>query len=276
MLLPGPEAQQLATYIGWLLHRTWGGIAAGVLFVLPAVIILWLLSWCYVVFGQVPAVTAVFHGLKAAVLAIVVSATIRIGRRVLKNSLSWTIAAAAFLAIFVLNAPFPLIILGAGTAGLVAGWWRPGLIGMKPHAVESEASVPAADVTDEGRGWIRALRVIATCLLMWWLPWLALFVWLGGEHAIVREGVFFSKAALVTFGGAYAVLPYVGQQAVETHGWLSATQMMDGLGLAETTPGPLVMVLQFVGFVGGWQHPGSLPPLLAATLGAGITTWVRP
>ena len=274
MLLPGPEAQQLAIYIGWILHRTWGGIVAGVLFVLPAAIILWVLSWLYVSYGELESVAAIFHGLKAAVLAVVVSAAIRIGSRVLKNPLHWGIAATAFGAIFFLKAPFPVILLGAGIVGLLAGTWRPDLMA----TAKGHRAMPAGQgnrrVATVAPSWRRAMIVISVCLCLWWLPVWGLGAWLGSGHTVVREGIFFSKAAMVTFGGAYAVLPYVGQQAVEGFGWLSASQMMDGLGLAETTPGPLVMVLQFVGFVGAYQNPGDLPPLLAATLGAAITTWV--
>lgn len=274
MLLPGPEAQQLATYIGWLLHRTRGGLVAGAFFVLPAAVILWVLSWAYVTYGQIVAVAAVFHGLKAAVLAIVAAAAIRIGRRVLQRPLHWTVALAAFAALFVFELTFPLVVLGAALLGLSVGVWLPAWIAVageheSPISLDPQSEEPAPAPT-----WRRSLAVLVIGLALWWLPVLGLKGWLGTDHTLVREGVFFSQAAMVTFGGAYAVLPYVGQQAVEEHGWLSAAQMMDGLGLAETTPGPLVMVLQFVGFVGGWQHPGGLSPLLAATLGAGITTWV--
>jgi chromate transporter len=279
MLLPGPEATQLATYIGWLLHRTWGGIVAGTLFVLPSAFILWALSFVYVIFGKLPAVEAVFYGLKPAVLAIVAVAVIRIGRRVLKNEAMWALAGLAFVAIYFLKAPFPLILITTGVIGLAGGkWWRKKFLvigGEAKHeksgsAVLSDgAAAPAHTRPSLGR----ALKVCAVGLVLWWAPVFALGAWLGWGHTLFREGLFFSKAAMVTFGGAYAVLPYVGQQAVENHGWLSAGQMLDGLGLAETTPGPLIMVLQFVGFLGGWQHPGQLPPLAAATLGAFITTW---
>ena len=274
MLLPGPEAQQLAIYIGWILHRARGGIVAGVLFVLPAAVILWILSWLYVSYGQLESVAGILHGLKAAVLAVIASAVIRIGTRVLKSPVHWGIAATAFAAIFFFNAPFPAIILGAGIVGLLVHAWRPDLI----HIAKVREAAPSPSgnqvVTTVAPSWRRALVVISVCLGLWWLPVWGLGAWLGSGHTVVREGIFFSQAALVTFGGAYAVLPYVGQQAVEQFGWLSASQMMDGLGLAETTPGPLVMVLQFVGFVGAYQNPGDLPPLLAATLGAAITTWV--
>ena len=279
MLLPGPEAQQLAIYIGWLLHRVRGGIIAGVLFVLPSMFILWGLSLVYIRFGNVPWVAAVFYGLKPAVLAIVAAAVLRLGRKALRNALMWCISAGAFVAIYFLNVPFPLIILGAAAVGFAAGRWGGNRFvvaaGHGPHPagdalLGDEANSPAHTVP----GWRRAFKVVAVCLVLWWTPVLLAGILFGTNHTLYREGLFFSKAAMVTFGGAYAVLPYVSQQAVENYGWLSAGQMLDGLGLAETTPGPLIMVLQFVGFLGAWQHPGELSPLVAATLGALLTTWV--
>jgi chromate transporter len=274
MLLPGPEAQQLAIYIGWLLHKTRGGIIAGTLFVIPSIFILWALSYVYVAYGSVPWIAAIFYGLKPAVLAIVAAAVIRIGQRALRNVIMWLVAAAAFVAIYFFRVPFPMIIISAGVLGLLAGKISPLLI---PAIVETDAG---STIDREGALPIeaqpklgRALRICAISLLLWWLPIALAGIWLGTQHAIFREGFFFSKAAMVTFGGAYAVLPYVSQQAVENYHWLGPGQMLDGLGLAETTPGPLIMVLQFVGFLGGWNHPGSLSPLLAATLGALITTW---
>ncbi len=277
MMLPGPEAMQLATYIGWLLHRTRGGIAAGALFVLPSAAILWALSWLYVKFGQVAGVTAVFCGLKPAVLAIVAAALVRIGGKVLKSAPLWTLAGLAFVGIYLFKLPFPLIVFAAGAAGWIGGRWWPGTFTPAASLKSVAGDAVLADSTEiplHARPSLgRALKVCAVCLTLWWTPVLLLGGWLGWGHALPREGVFFSKAAMVTFGGAYAVLPYVSQQAVEKYQWLDAGQMLDGLALAETTPGPLIMVLQFVGFLGGWQHPGSLPPLLAATLGALITTW---
>lgn len=270
MLLPGPEAQQLAIYIGWLLHRTWGGIVAGALFVIPSMFILWGLSYVYVTFGKVAWVAAIFYGLKPAVLAIVAAAVIRIGRKALKNEVMWVIAGLAFVAIYFLKAPFPLIIIAAGLLGIVGGkaWKKKFLIA---PAKETEGAVEAPTHTEPTIA--RALKVITVCLALWWVPVGLLAAWLGWKHTLIQEALFFSKAAMVTFGGAYAVLPYVSQQAVENYGWLTAGQMMDGLGLAETTPGPLIMVLQFVGFLGGWNAPEQLPPLVAATLGAFVTTW---
>lgn len=276
MLLPGPEAQQLATYCGWLLHRTWGGIAAGTLFVLPSVFILWGLSYVYVTFGSVPWVGAVFSGLKPAVLAIVVAATIRIGRKALKNGVMWSVAALAFAAIFVLKAPFPLIIGGAAFLGWAGSHWKPELFktGGHSHSSSGGTDEPLVAEFHTKPSWSRAARVLGFGLILWWTP-VVIAGWLQGwDETLFQEGLFFSKAAMVTFGGAYAVLPYVAQQAVETHAWLSAPQMLDGLAFAETTPGPLIMVVQYVGFMGGWSHPAALSQLASATLGALLTTWV--
>lgn len=281
MLLPGPEAQQLATYIGWLLHRTWGGIVAGALFVLPSALLLWLLSYVYVAHGDVRWIAAVFDGLKPAVAAIVAHAVLRIGTRVLKNGVMWSLAALAFVAIFFLKCPFPVIIVAAGLLGLVGGRFWPQWFVVIKHKGTSRGTAPQS-VLDDGAAILehtrptvgRAIRVSVVCLTLWSAPLIALWLWRGGSDVLFQEGLFFSKAAMVTFGGAYAVLPYVAQQAVERFGWLSAGQMLDGLGLAETTPGPLIMVVQFVGFLGAWNLHGDLPPLLAATLGAAIVTWV--
>jgi chromate transporter len=280
MLLPGPEATQLATYVGWLLHRTAGGIVAGALFVLPSVFILWGLSYIYAAYGSVAWVAALFYGLKPAVMAVVAAAVIRIGKRALKNEVMWTLAALAFAAIFFFKAPFPLIIVSAGLLGLLGGkLWSEKFVVIRPHGA-NEKSAGGSYVIDEEPppahalpSLARAAKVSLVCLALWWTPVLLLGLARGWDDTLPQEGLFFSKAALVTFGGAYAVLPYVAQQAVERYGWLSAGQMMDGLGLAETTPGPLIMVLQFAGFLGGWNRPGGSPPLLAATLGAFITTW---
>lgn len=282
MLLPGPEAQQLAVYIGWLLHRTWGGIVAGTLFVLPGAALLWLVSWVYVAYGQVAWIEAIFYGLKPAVMAIVAFAVIRIGKKALKNATLCSVAAAAFIAIYFLELPFPLIVISAGLAGLVGGkWWRDKFLVAGGHAggrnlagTGSAVIGDHAEIRAEPRPKVSgALRVVVVGAVLWVLPLAALGLWLGAEHVLVREGVFFSKAAVVTFGGAYAVLPYVAQQAVDTHGWLTAPQMLDGLGLAETTPGPLILVLQFVGFLGAWGEPAPFSPLMAATLGSGVTLW---
>jgi len=284
MLLPGPEAQQLAIYCGWLLHRTWGGIVAGALFVLPSAFILWGLSQIYVSYGNVAWVAAIFYGLKPAVLAIVVAAVLRIGKKALKNGAMWGIAATAFGSIFFLDVPFPVIVFGALTLGFFGGRIAPKVFVLSGggHGAPGTADRPPmrAVIDDAAEGfavkpsWGRALRVTATCVALWAAP-LVIVGWaLGWNSVWMKEGVFFSKAAMVTFGGAYAVLPYVAQQAVETHAWLSAAQMLDGLAFAETTPGPLIMVLQFVGFMGGWNQPGVLSPWVGAALGGAITTWV--
>jgi chromate transporter len=281
MLLPGPEAQQLATYIGWLMHRTRGGLAAGLLFVLPGFVAILLLSMLYAGLRELPAVDALFFGLKAAVLAVVVEAVLRIGKRALKSRLLIGVAALAFVAIFLFDVPFPLVVLGAGVLGLIG------------HRVWPEAFTPAKSVEPAGEhrtvvdrmdadgelehtkpSRARALRILAVCLLLWATPVLGLALALGVDSVFVTEGVFFSKAAVVTFGGAYAVLAYIAQRAVETFGWLQPGEMLDGLGLAETTPGPLIMVVQFVGFMGAFRHPGALPPMLAGVLGSLVTVWV--
>ena len=277
MLLPGPEAQQLATYIGWLLHKTWGGIVAGAFFVIPSIFILWTLSFVYAAYGSLPSVAAVFYGLKPAVMAIVAVAVIRIGRKALKNEVMWLVAALAFVAIFFFKVPFPLIILSAGLIGFVGGRvWESKFYVIAGHDDGDGGSV-LGDATESPLhakpSWARAIKITSIWLPLWLAPTIAVGLWKGWNHTLFQEGVFFSKAAVVTFGGAYAVLPYVAQQALFHYGWLKPGQMMDGLGLAETTPGPLIMVLQFVGFMGGWQHPGDLSPMVAGTLGALLTTW---
>ncbi|MCF7687088.1 MAG: chromate efflux transporter [Cephaloticoccus sp.] len=268
MLLPGPEATQLAAYCGWMLHGMRGALAAGILFILPSVGLLWGLGWIYVSFGEVPAVVAVFHGLKAAVLAIVISALLRVAQRALKTPVAWALATAAFVGLYFLHLPFPLIVIGALTLGLVGGRLVPGQFGViKSGAMDSP-------VTQSNIDWRHTLRLGLVGGMVWFAPVLVAGFAVGWNHTLTQLGWFFSKAAVVTFGGAYAVLPYVAQQAVEHYHWLGAPQMLDGLGLAETTPGPLIMVLQFVGFLAGWQQAGGMAPLLAATLGALITTWV--
>jgi chromate transporter len=263
MLLPGPEAQQLATYVGWLLHGVRGGIVAGILFILPGALAILLLSWLYVSLGGLSAVEGLFFGLKAAVLAIVVQALVRIGARTLSGVLRPSLALAGFVALFVFNLPFPLVVLGAGVIGyLSVRWLRTGL----RHAGEDKA----VDVVV--RPGTRAAALI--CLLLWALTLTLLWSVLGGGNVFTQIATFFSKMAVVTFGGAYAVLAYVAQQAVENYHWLRPGEMLDGLGLAETTPGPLILVTQFVGFLGAFRDAGLDSPLLAATLGAALTTWV--
>jgi len=265
MLLPGPEATQLATYCGWLLHGVRGGLAAGVLFVLPGAVTLWVLSWIYVTYGEVAAVVAVFHGLKATVLAIVVAAVLRIGRKALTSPVAWGLAAAAFGALFFLHLPFPLVVFGALAVGFMGGRWAPQAFGVaaEPQPVAPAVAVPMTST----------LRLAGIGVALWFAPvLLAAGLQPGGLFA--QLGWFFSNAAVVTFGGAYAVLPYVGQQAVEHYHWITPGQMLDGLAFAETTPGPLILVLQFVGFLAGWRQPGALSPLVAGSLSAALTTWV--
>ncbi|MBI3997978.1 MAG: chromate efflux transporter [Armatimonadetes bacterium] len=279
MLLPGPEATQLAIYVGWLLHRTIGGIVAGVFFVLPAFFVLLLLSWVYAVHGTVPWIAAIFFGLRAAVIAIVAAAVIRIGRRALKNRIMLAIAAAAFVGIFVFKVPFPVIVVSAGLLGMVGARLWPGAFGVaEAHGAATAADhpvirddAPPAPHTQPSRR--RALVALAVGLAAWWIPLGAVIAWRGWGDVLAEQAVFFSKAALVTFGGAYAVLAYLAQAAVEQYRWLAPGEMLVGLGLAESTPGPLIMVTEFVGFMGAYRHPGDLSPLLAGTLGAAVTIW---
>ncbi len=282
MVLPGPEAQQLATYIGWLLHRTRGGIVAGGLFVLPGMVSIMALSWVYALYGKLGIVSALFFGLKAAVLAIVLQAVIRIGARALKNRVMLAIAGVAFIGIFFLGIPFPLIVLAAGLVGWFGG--RAGLatfrVGGGHGAAKGEIVADAdtllgEELPDHARVSARqSLRVAAVWLALWLVPVAVLLVWLGPANIFSQIATFFSTMATVTFGGAYAVLAYVAQQAVQSYHWLKPGEMLDGLGMAETTPGPLIMVLQFVGFMGAYRAPGLLPPLLAGTLGGLLATWV--
>jgi chromate transporter len=283
MVLPGPEAQQLATYIGWLMHRTRGGLVAGGLFVLPSLFILIGLSWVYIAWGDVIWVSGLFDGIKPAVTAIVVQATVRIGSRALKNGAMWAVAAAAFVAIFALKVPFPWIVLGAALTGFVGSRWSPQTFGAGAggHGKAGVSHLPALidDHTPAPEhavfAWGRLLRVAAVGAVLWAVPMAALTTLLGWDHTLTQMGWFFTKAALLTFGGAYAVLPYVYQGAVAHYGWLSPTQMIDGLALGETTPGPLIMVVAFVAFVGGHVKavfgPDAL--LLAGATAAVLVTW---
>jgi len=277
MLLPGPEAQQLAIYVGWLLHKTWGGIVAGAFFVIPSIFILWALSFIYAAYGNVPWIAAVFYGFKPAVTAIVLTAVVRIGRKALKNEVMWALAALAFIGIYFLKVPFPAIVLSAGIIGFLGGLlWKSKFNSGSKELSGSTLSVIGDEEESPSHtqpNLTRAFRVSVLWLTLWLTPTLIVGAVRGWESTLFKEGLFFSKAAVVTFGGAYAVLPYVAQQALFHYGWLRPGQMMDGLGLAETTPGPLIMVLQFVGFMGAWQHPEGLQPLVAATIGALITTW---
>jgi chromate transporter len=279
MLLPGPEAQQLATYIGWLLHRTAGGIMAGGLFILPGIIAIMGLSYVYAAFGNVGFIEALFFGLKAAVLAIVIQAVVRVGKRALRSRIMVALAAIAFIAIFFFNVPFPVIIMSAGVIGyLGAKSGRPEFAGVE-HGGGKNAAVVDSMLGDDLPGHVRpsisrALKVSAIWLLLWLVPVGALLIAFGEANVFSQIALFFSKMAMVTFGGAYAVLAYVAQQAVEHYHWLRPREMLDGLGMAETTPGPLIMVLQFVGFMAAYRDPGTLPPMLAATLGGLLATWV--
>ncbi len=281
MLLPGPEAQQLATYIGWLLHRTWGGIVAGGLFVLPGVVVMLLLSWLYVRYSSLGPVAALFFGLKAAVLAVVVEAVLRIGRRALRNRFMVAIAAAAFLAIYCFKVPFPWIVAGAALIGVVARRVLPRYFAPATSSDPQQSKDFVVDRMHE-TGQLahaqpnarRALKLTVVCLLIWIVPVALVAAWLGADHVLTREGTIFGQTAVVTFGGAYAVLAYVGQRAVEELHWLHPGEMIDGLAMAETTPGPLIMVLQFVGFVAAYRYAAPLDPWLAAVLGACLTTWM--
>jgi chromate transporter len=276
MLLPGPEAQQLATYVGWLMHRTRGGILAGGLFIIPGILSIMALSYVYAGWGRVPVIQALFFGLKAAVLAIVLEAVVRIGRRALKNPVMIALAAAAFLGIFFFRVPFPLIVFGAaliGFLGDLAGFpaFRVGGGHGAGNHKDQEALVDSLlgdELPEHARPTVaRSLRASAVWLALWLVPVVALLVLLGASNVFSQIAVFFSKMALVTFGGAYAVLAYVAQEAVEHYHWLKPGEMLDGLGMAETTPGPLIMVLQFVGFMAAYRDPGTLSPMLAGTFG---------
>jgi chromate transporter len=282
MLRPGPEAQQLATYIGWLMHKTRGGIAAGVLFVLPSLFLLIGLSWLYIAYGQVTWVAGLFYGIKPAVAAIVLQAAYRIGSRVLQNNLLWAIAAASFVAIFALNVPFPLIVLAAALIGFVGGRLSANSFqvgGGHGAASQSSGSAIIDDDTPTPSHaiftWKRLWQVLLVAAVLWLVPMGVLVLQFGWDHTFTQMSWFFTKAALLTFGGAYAVLPYVFQAAVEQFGWVTVTQMMDGLALGETTPGPLIMVVAFVGFVGAYAQallgPDSL--FLAGALAATLVTW---
>ncbi|MCP5476154.1 MAG: chromate efflux transporter [Rhodanobacteraceae bacterium] len=282
MLLPGPEAQQLATYIGWLMHRSWGGIVAGALFVLPSLLILVALAWLYLAFGELDVVAGLFHGIKPAVVAIVAHAAWRIGRQALRNRWLWAIAAAAFLAIFLGHAPFPMILAGAALIGLVGGRLAPEVFAVGGPRPVADGIHPPCVIDDHSElpaharfRWRRLAWILACGLLLWAIPMALLTSAFGWEHTLTQMGWFFTKAALLTFGGAYAVLPYVYQGAVLHYGWLSPTQMIDGLALGESTPGPLVMVVAFVAFVGGHGQAlfGPEQLFLAGAVAATLVTW---
>ncbi|MEE9310187.1 MAG: chromate efflux transporter [Cocleimonas sp.] len=279
MVLPGPEAQQLATYIGWLMHGVRGGIMAGVLFVLPSLFILIALTWIYLAYGNVPAIEGILYGIKPAVTAIVLFAAYRIGSKALPNNVLRGIALAAFLAIFVLKIPFPYIVLAAGIIGFLGSRFAPEYFKAGGHHGDADANYGAALIDDNTPApdhakfkWSRVITYVVIALLIWGAAMLALTVAYGWEGTLTKMGWFFTKAALVTFGGAYAVLPYVYQGGVEEFSWLTGTQMIDGLALGETTPGPLIMVVSFVGFVGAWTKEVYGPEflLLAGAMGAAV------
>ncbi len=281
MLLPGPEAQQLATYIGWLLHRTWGGVIAGVLFVLPSLLVLILLSWLYVAFGHMELVAGLFYGIKPAVTAIVLHAAQRIGSRVLRNRWLWGIAAAAFFAVFVLQLPFPLIMLGAALLGVLGGRLAPGHFALAGPSAARRSYGPALiddHTPPPAHARFRVSRLLLLLLAgatLWLLPMGLLSLVFGWQDTLTQMGWFFTKAALLTFGGAYAVLPYVYQGAVGHYGWLTPSQMIDGLALGEATPGPLIMVVAFVAFVGAYGQPslGADAAFASGVLAACLVTW---
>lgn len=291
MLLPGPEAQQLAIYIGWLMHRTWGGIVAGAFFVIPSIFILLALSYIYAAYGNVPIVLGVLSGFKPVVVAIVVEAVLKIGGKALKRRAHFFIAVASFIAIYFLHIPFPLIVLAAGLTGLLGARYAPNVFNAappvaKPANTETEAGkqstaelplviddhAPPTAHTLPTR--VRVLKILAVGLILWILPFLALIAWRGWGSLHAQEYRFFTQASLVTFGGAYAVLAYVTQAAAGSFGWITQAQAVDGLALAETTPGPLIMVLQFVGFMAGWNNPQDMSQTASAVTGALITTYV--
>jgi chromate transporter len=266
MLLPGPEATELATYAGWLLHGVRGGLAAGILFVLPGALVMLGLSLLYTYGRGLGPVDGALFGIKAAVLVIVVEALLRIGRRALKSQLLLAMAALGFIAIFFFAAPFPLIVAAAALIGFLVAQRAPAQLAL------SDTGAIAAE--RHGGRWRQFALALVIGLVLWWAPVALAALFLGGSHVLVAVGLFFSKLAVVTFGGAYAVLAYMAQQAVESHGWLTAPEMVDGLGLAETTPGPLILVTQFVGFLAAFREPAPFAPLTAGLIGAGLTTWV--
>lgn len=282
MLLPGPEAQQLATYMGWLLHRTKGGIAAGVLFVLPSLFFLIGLSWLYIAYGHVPLIAGLFYGIKPAITAVVVHAVHRIGARALKNNLMWAIAAASFVAIFAMNVPFPIIVAGAALIGYFGGRYMPDKFAVGGGHSESKKSYGPALIDDDTPApahaqfrWARLTRILVMGGVLWCVPMAILQLYFGWEHMLTQMGWFFTKAALLTFGGAYAVLPYIYQGAIGHYQWLTPTQMIDGLALGEANPGPLIMVVAFVGFVGAYVQAVFGPEMqfLAGATAAVLVTW---
>jgi chromate transporter len=278
MLLPGPEAQQVATYIGWRLHGTLGGIVAGAFFVIPSIFVLWLLSYLAVAHSDVPVITGLLYGIQPVVIAIVVEAVLRIGKRTINHRVLVAFAVLAFVALYFFSVPFPLVVLVAAVAGLIlsrTSFAGDAFAGGGHGSSEEEDDESALDRTaSNGRpSMLRNLRLLGTFILLWAVPLGALYLWRGGDDVLVKEALFFTGAAFLTFGGAYSVLSYVADVAVNHYGWLTADQMVQGLGLAESTPGPLIMVTQYVGFIGAWNDPGPFSALLYGTLGALITTY---
>lgn len=277
MLLPGPEAQQLVTYIGWLLHKTRGGIVAGALFVLPGFLAILVLSIVYALWKEVGFVQGIFYGIKAAVLAIVVGAVIKIGKKALKNEVMVGLAVLSFVAIFFFKIPFPLIVIGAGLIGWLGGKvWEDKFLVIKGHADKKGSEEGLIDrlIQPVKPTFLGTLKTAAFWLALWFLPVLLLIWFFGMDNIFTKQGIFFSQSALVTFGGAYSVLAYISQQAVEIYGWLTPGEMLDGLGMAETTPGPLIQVVQFVGFMGAFRNAGTLDPIVAGVLASVLVTWV--
>ena len=274
MLLPGPEAQQVATYIGWRLHGTLGGIVAGSFFVIPSVFVLWLLSYLAAAHSDVPAIMGLLYGVQPVVIAIVVEAVVRIGKRTLNHTILFVFAILAFVALYFLSIPFPLVVIAAALGGLLLSRVVPEAFRGGGHGSTEEDTVLDRTTANGGRpSALRNLRLLGTFLLLWAAPVGVLYLWRGGEDVLMQEALFFTVAAFVTFGGAYAVLSYISDVAVNSYGWLTADQMVQGLGLAESTPGPLIMVTEYVGFFGAWNNPGPFDPLLYGTLGAAITTY---
>jgi chromate transporter len=274
MLLPGPEAQQVATYIGWRLHGTLGGVVGGAFFVIPSIFVLWLLSYLAAAHSDVPAITGLLYGVQPVVIAIVVEAVWRIGKRTLNHGVLFAFAVLAFVALYFLSVPFPLVVVAAAVGGLLLSRAVPDAFRGGGHGAEEEEEAAVDRASSNGQpSMLRNLRLLGTFLVLWAVPVGAIWIWRGGEDVLVREALFFTGAAFVTFGGAYAVLSYVSDVAVNHYGWLTADQMVQGLGLAESTPGPLIMVTQYVGFFGAWNNHGPFDPLLYGTLGAAITTY---
>ncbi|MCE7056226.1 chromate efflux transporter [Algoriphagus sp. AGSA1] len=277
MLLPGPEAQQLATYIGWLLHRSKGGLVAGILFVLPGFISILILSILYAAYRDIGIVAAIFFGIKPAVLAIVIGAVIKIGKRALKNEVMVTMAVLAFVAIFFFQVDFPYIVVVAGLTGFIGGkLWEEKFYVIKGHGEKSDGDSGYfidSYIRPVKPSPVKTLKTVLLFLSLWALPLVLIALWIGMENIFFSEGLFFSKTAVVTFGGAYSVLAYIAQKAVEDYGWLKSGEMLDGLGMAETTPGPLIQVVQFVGFMGAYRFAGSLDPMMAGILASLLVTW---